>query len=223
MVERRLTLRDRMLGVLLRDTRRQNGMTKQECADALGVPVSTIDAYEEGRKPISLPELEVLGYLLDTPASQLLRPEAGLEPESDDPDFGAVLNLRHRIIGALLRQARMEADLQQEDLAELLDQPTSRIADYERGVETIPVSELEILAQHVDVTIDRFLNCREGPVGEWHRQVEMDQSFHQLPDDVQEFVTKPINIKYLEVAMKLSQMPASKLRAIAEGLLEITY
>jgi transcriptional regulator with XRE-family HTH domain len=223
MVERRLTLRDRIIGVLLRDARRQDGRTKIECADALGVSASTIDAYEEGRKSISLPELEVLGYVLDTPIVHFLAREPELKPRADGPDFQATLSLRHRIIGALLRQAREAAGMEQEELAELLDCSTSSIADYERGEQPMSVAELELLARSLDLPLEHFLNGDRGTVGAWHRQEEIDHRFHELPTDVQEFVTKPINIKYLEVAMKLSQMSASKLRSIAEGLLEITY
>jgi len=60
-------------------------------------------------------------------------------------------------------------------------------------------------------------------VGEWHRRQEIWRRLRELPREVQEFVIRPINIKYLEVAMKLAQMPAGGLRAIAEGLLDITY
>jgi transcriptional regulator with XRE-family HTH domain len=223
MVERRLALRNRIIGVLLRDARRQDGRTKAECADALGVSTDTIDAYEEGRKSISLPELEVLGYVLNKPIVDFTEPEPALTSTTNGPDFPSILRLRHRIVGTLLHQARSEAGLGQEELAELLDCPTSQIAAYERGEASVPVAELEMLARHLDVPLEYFLDGHDGTVGRWHRQKELDRCFHELPTDVQSFVTKPINIKYLELAMKLSEMPASKLRSIAEGLLEITY
>lgn len=223
MVERRLALRNRIIGLLLRDVRRRSGRTQVECAQALGVSASTINAYEEGRTSISLPELEVLGYLLDTPITDLTEREPELKAGEEDPDFETLLSLRHRIIGVLLRQARLDAEMKREELAELLSHSIGRIADYERGVRAIPVSELELLAQQLELPLEYFRNGHKGLVGKWHRQKEVDRRFHQLPPDVQEFVTKPINIKYLELAMKLSEMSASKLRSIAEGLLEITY
>ena len=69
MAEEKLALRDRIIGLLLRDAREQADKTKRECARALGVSSGTITAYEEGRKSISLPELEVLSYVLDVPVS----------------------------------------------------------------------------------------------------------------------------------------------------------
>lgn len=223
MDERKLTFRDRIIGVLLRDARRRAGRSKAECADALGVSTDTIEAYEEGRTPISLPELEVLGYMLGTPIHRFWEREPELTSEKERPDFQTVLDLRNRIVGVLLRQARLEANVTQEDLAEVLNCSPDRISKYEHGTEPVPLSELELIANHLEVPVQRFVDGRDGVVGEWHRQQEVDRQLHELPDDVQAFVAKPVNIKYLEVAMRLSQMPASKLRAIAEGLLEITY
>lgn len=223
MVDRRLSLRNRVIGVLLRDARQRTGRTKVECAEALGVSSDTISAYEEGRKSISLPELEVLGYMLDTPIDRFLTEDPELSTEEDSQDFQRMMALRHRIVGVLLRQARLKADLTQRELAELLGCSSSHISDYEYGEQPIPMAELELLARHLNLPVEHFLNGRDSTVGKWHRQQELDYRFHELPAEVQAFVTKPINIKYLEVAMRLAKMPASGLRNIAEGLLEITY
>lgn len=109
------------------------------------------------------------------------------------------------------------------DLAQLLNCPAGLVGDYEHGQQAIPMPELELVAQHLDLELGHFLNGRKGAVGRWHRQKELDLQFHALPTEIQEFAVKPINIKYLELAMKLSRMPASRLRDVAEALLEITY
>ena len=127
------------------------------------------------------------------------------------------------IVGALLRQARLEADLSQKELAEVLGCSAGRLSSYEYGKQPIPLAELELLAQHLDLPLEHFLDDQEGPVGEWHRRQETIRYFYELPEEVQEFVSRPINAKYLEVAMKLAEMPAGGLRDIAEGLLDITY
>ena len=127
MAEERLALRNRIIGLLLRDAREQAERTKRECANALGVSTSTITAYEEGRKPISLPELEVLSYVLDVPVSHFWKREQ-VTGEQKAPPLEEVLALRHRIVGALLRQARLEADIHQKDLAEVLGCSSGRIS-----------------------------------------------------------------------------------------------
>jgi len=223
MAEEKLALRNRIIGLLLRDAREQTRRTKRECATALGVSTRTITAYEDGRKPISLPELEVLAYVLDAPITHFWELAPALATEEKPLPLKEVLALRHRIVGALLRQARLEAGMSQKELAEVAGCSTSRFSDYEHGERPIPLAELEVLAQYLRLPLEHFLDKQEGPVGEWHRQQRVLHRFCELSIEVQEFVTHPVNIKYLEVAMKLAQMPAGGLRAIAEGLLDITY
>jgi transcriptional regulator with XRE-family HTH domain len=224
MAEEVLALRNRIVGLLLRDAREQGEKTKRECAAALGVSSGTITAYEEGRKPISLPELEVLSYVLDVPVSYFWakRDLEDLGP-AEEPPLQEVLALRHRIVGALLRQARLQADISRKELADVLGCSPSTITSYEFGRRPVPISELELLAQRLRLPLEFFLDEQEGPVGEWNRQQEAFARFCELPREMQEFVANPTHVKYLEVAVKLSQMPVGGLRAIAEGLLEITY
>ncbi len=223
MAEERLALRNRIIGLLLRDARDRARRTKRECADALGVSTSTFTAYEEGRKPISLPALEVLAYVLDTPLAHFYGQDSELGTEEELLPLPEVLALRHRIVGALLRQCRLETGASQKELAQVLGCSTNRLSAYEYGERPIPLAELELLAQHLHLPLEYFLDNQEGPLGEWHRQQRAWQRFCEFPREVQDFIAQAVNIKYLEVAMKLSQMSAEALRGIAEGLLDITY
>ena len=80
-----------------------------------------------------------------------------------------------------------------------------------------------LLARELNLPLEYFLDSQEGSVGEWQREQDMWRRFRELPQEVQEFVVQPINIRYLEVAMRLAEMPVGGLRGIAEGLLDITY
>jgi transcriptional regulator with XRE-family HTH domain len=222
-IEEQLVLRNRIIGLLIRDARERAEKTKRECAAALGVSTGSITAYEDGRKSISLPELEVLAYVLDTQMDHFWERDAQLMPDETPLPLEQVLTLRHRIVGALLRQARLEADMSQKELAEVVGCSGRRLSSYEYGERPVPLAELELFAQHLHVSLEYFLDSQDGPVGEWHRQQEAWDLFQDLPEEIREFVTQPINIRYLELAMRLAQMPAGGLRAIAEGLLDITY
>ena len=48
------------------------------------------------------------------------------------------------------------------------------------------------------------------------------EDFTDLPLEMQAFISKPINMPYLELAQRLSEMSVDRLRGVAEGLLEIT-
>jgi len=219
----KLTLRDRIIGLLLRNARERADKTKRECAKALGISPSTITAYEEGRKSISLPELETLAYLTDTPTAHFWEYDPKLAPDEKSAQLEDILTLRHRIVGALLRQARLQADETRKELSKVLGCSARRISSYEYGERPIPLAELELLAQHLRLPVEHFLDRHDGAVGEWHRQQDIWNRFLELPDEVQEFIVQPVNIKYLEIAINLAQMPAGELRGIAEGILEITY
>jgi transcriptional regulator with XRE-family HTH domain len=221
--EERYILRNRIIGLLLRDAREKANKTKRECAEALGISHDAFNEYEEGKSAISLPELEVLAYVLGRPTDHFLRQDAALVVAEEPPPLQEILDLRHRIVGALLRQARLEAGKTQQDLADVIGRSSSRISDYEYGERPIPLVELEMMAQSLQTPIAFFLDGQKGPLGEFDHQQEITHRFQQLSPEIQEFVTQPLNIKYLEVAMKLAGMPVNKLRAIAEGLLDITY
>ena len=62
-----LALRNRVVGVLLRQAREQAGKTQQECAEALGTEETTLNEYEMGLTPVPLAHLESLADLLQVP------------------------------------------------------------------------------------------------------------------------------------------------------------
>jgi hypothetical protein len=64
---------------------------------------------------------------------------------------------------------------------------------------------------------------KSGPVGQWRKEQDAVGKFKDLPANLQDFVCKPVNRPYVELALKLSELSVERLRAIAEGLLEITY
>lgn len=217
-------LRNRILGILIRNSRDQVRASRRECASVLGVSVGRFSSYEDGSRAISLPELELLARYLELPLSAFRATDSLNEgaKESQLPNPELFLPLRHRVVGARLRQLRNDKDYSQAAVAELLGCSASTISDYEYGRRAVPMAELEVLCRAMGVTLEYFMD-RDSDVGMWHKLQADFEQFKQLPDSVRDFVLRPINQSYLELAMKLSQMPAGQLRTIAEGILEITY
>jgi transcriptional regulator with XRE-family HTH domain len=219
-----LAIRAKIIGVLLRDARLAAGKTPKDCATVLGMTASAYAAYELGKKPVSLPELELLAYYLDTPLSHFW----GDNIISDDLERGSNINtaelitLRHRIIGIQLREARLKRSISPKELAAAVGIPSSRLKAYEVGEQPVPVPELETLGWVLGLNIDSFFE-KEGPVGEWDAARRAFEKFKELPPEVQDFVANPVNESYVRVAMKLSDMSTHKLRDIAAGLLDITF
>ena len=219
-----IELRNQIIGGLLQNVRDKARLSQQECAVVLGIIPEMLAAYEEGTKPISLPELELLTRFLDVPLSTFRAPDAlrDVPQHAPPPNPKLYLLLRQRIIGARLRQLRAEVNRTQQDLADMLECPLSTVADYEYGKLPIPVAELEVVCRALNTPLSFFLD-KDSETGRWHLLQEQFEQFKELPLELRSFILKPINMSYLELAMKLASMPAGALRSIAEGLLEITY
>jgi transcriptional regulator with XRE-family HTH domain len=217
------TIRSKKLGALIRDARITSGKSMAECAQALGIETATFGEFELGNASPSLPDLEVLAYYLHIPLEHFWGVEAlSPLPKPAGPDeVEKLVSLRQRIIGTRLRQARMLASLSPKEMADRVGLSEEKLLAYELGEEPIPLPELEVLAQAVNLPLQNLRNSR-GPIGTWATQQRALQYYLELPPDLQDFISKPVNRPYLELAKRLSEMPVDKLRAVAEGLLEIT-
>lgn len=217
-------IRRKIIGVLLRQARTNAGRTLKECAEILDISAGTLSICERGQRDLSLPELEALAFFLDIPLEHLLDSQSA-SPEEAKADFPgtALLEVRHRIVGVKLRRARQDLDMSQKELAAQLDIPPSRISQYEYGHKPIPFTELEQMAEILEVPLNYFLDRGIGTVGKQQQRESDWQRFTKMPVDIQTFVLDPINLPYIQVAMRLSGVPANKLRDIAAGLLDITF
>jgi len=215
-------IRRKIIGVLLQGARLKAGRAKKECADVIGVTPGILSAYEEGRRGISLPELELLAYFLHVPIGSFLEGDESLvRPET--PPGMQVMALRNRIVGALLREAREQKSKSQKELAQVVGCSPRLVSQYESGQHPIPLTELEAFADELGLPLSHFVDEGVGSIGERELQDRQYDELRSLPEDVRAFVVEPVNIAYLRVAMHLAQMPAGTIRRIAEGLLEITY
>ena len=141
-----IILRAKKLGTLLRDARLATRRSIKECAKAIDVTTGVFKAYEEGRKSPSLPELEALVYYFDLPIDQFWSNEALSDNPAriDELNLSRLTELRHRMIGAFLRQERMNASLSMKSVAEQTGISTGRLKRYELGERPIPLPELEV-------------------------------------------------------------------------------
>jgi len=217
-------IRQKIAGVLLRQTRLDAGKSLKECAQILGLSTGKVSAIEHGRRAISLPELEVLAYYYGVTLDHLLN-GTGKTPrtQAEELPSAELLALRHRIVGALLRQARLDMDLNQAELSTQLGVSKRRLSQYELGERPIPLVELEAMADIFEVALTHFMDEGIGPVGEQQQREKEWQQFSKLPPEVRAFVLEPTNLNYLQLAMSLSAVPADRLRNIAASLLDITF
>ena len=218
-----IIIREKKLGLLIRDARMAERRSIKECADAIGIKPGLFRAYEEGRRAPSLPELETLVFYLKLPITQFWGSETRSDSStlSESLDTVRLIALRQRMIGALLRQERNNVNMSIRHLSEKTGVSQSHLKAYELGERAIPVPELEVILTMMGSRIETFFD-QSGPVGQWMNSQRASQKFLELSDEMQDFVCQPVNRPYLELAMKLSDMSREKLRSVAEGLLDIT-
>jgi transcriptional regulator with XRE-family HTH domain len=212
--------RARILGVLIQDARVHAGRSAADCAQLLGMSPETFAKAERGEYIISLPELEVLAIYLDVPMAHFWGSQTLGTPKR--PDYQTLLMLRHKIIGGLLRRARLETGKSEEQLAAEASITPDELREYELGHKMVPILELERLGRALGVSLAYFVDDDRGPLGRHENEQKMRRYFNELPPDVKAFVVEPVNIGYLETAIRLSQLDVYRLRQIAEGLLDIT-
>ena len=218
-----ITLRTKKLGVLIRDARLAARRSPEDCAKAMGVTKGIFRSFEEGKRAPTLPQLELLAFYLKLPIEHFWSKASlsGEQPGTEPLDMPRLVELRQRMIGALLRQERNTASVSIKSLTQDTGIPAGRIKAYELGQRAIPVPELEALLTALGGRIETFFD-QSGPIGEWMIDQKSVQQFLDLPKELQAFVCQPVNRPFLELAMKLSSMSTDKLRSVAEGLLDIT-
>lgn len=218
-----IAIRTKKLGILIQSARNTSDYSLEECADAIGVTSEELKSFETGEVSPSLPEMEALAFYLKVPLDYFWGREI-IDISQNEPKVfqrDRLMRLRNRVIGASLRQARLQSGLTTLELAASVDISEEQLDRYELGEEPIPLPELEVMANGVNRTIKDFQDSR-GPIGTWIKQQRAMQHFGDLSPELQDFISKPINRPYLEISQRLSEMSVEKLRAVAEGLLEIT-
>lgn len=215
-------IKAKKLGVLIRSARQAAHQTLAESAQLLGVSETEFEAFELGEQSPSLPQLELLAFYWGFSVENFWQNELLDHKNSQSLNQKLVEGLRHKIIGVILRKARVERNLSLDELATMTMISAEKINAFELGQVPAPVSELEVLADKLGATMKNFRD-QHGPLGVFFNQQQAIEDFKDLSPEMQVFVSRPVNRPYLDLAMRLSEMDVKKLRSVAEGLLEITY
>lgn len=296
------TLRAHKVAALIVDARLYARRTQEETCALLGWDLSHLEDLETAVIPPSLPELEALAAIYAVPVDHFFGSTSLSDgmPKLRVETMRQRLELRNRILGAMIMQARTRRNFSRDDLSMATNLTIEEITDYELGLVPIPVTDLEdithilqidvfdwidsyaiptrdinfkpfkiadLQAQKVTATVEepdvhasqtvqtekveisttpvppqpapvlestpataeKNVQKKESstlpgsPQQQGHEPVELDLSDVNLPPELVDFISNPVNRQYLLLANNLSRMPADQLRRIAESLLEITF
>jgi transcriptional regulator with XRE-family HTH domain len=218
-----MSIRSKKLAVLMRAARQKAGKSTSECADALGIPLEEYESHELGETSPSLPQMELLAYSLNIPLDHFYGDGLIDNPNQLGQQYKPeqLVLLRQRMVGVMVKKARLQAGLDLANVADDMGVEFGLLEEYELGETPIPLPVLEAFAHTYGRSVKDFQD-KNGPVGKWIRQQAVVREILELPPELQAFVCLPVNRPYIELAKRLSEMSVEKLRAVAEGLLEIT-
>ncbi|MRS04550.1 XRE family transcriptional regulator [bacterium] len=174
-----------------------------------------------------MPQLESLALFFNVPIEHLIkwRPESEPALKIDAATLDKIVKLRDHVIAAYISKARKDKQLTSETLAAGCGISADDLLAYENAEKSIPYPVLEALSKFLDIDLTS-LHAAHGPLAkkpETAALVDSALKLGDLPPEIVDFINKPINRPYIELAQKLSSMNVDRLRTIAESLLEITY
>ncbi len=221
------TLKAKQLGVKLANFRQQRGISLKDLSHRTGISYHKLEHSEHGESTLSLPQLELVALTFGIAADEIFTNDlkkVEIPPISEE-DHKNYSSVRDRVIGMQIYKQRSEKAVSPRSLAQSCEITPEELNEFESGEKSIPLPLLESFCKELEINLSDLISkktshptvMKESPTGE--------ESY--LPDHLSEelraFIENPANVPYLELAKRLSDMDAVKLRNIAEGLLEITY
>ena len=217
-----MAIRRRILGVALRTARSSRDRTIEELAKVLQCAPERVSGYERGEEDISMPELEALAVYLHVPTQSLLSGE--LSPDDDkEVQTPHVRKLRDRIIGTLVRKARLGAAKSLDDTVARLGCTVEEYEAYERGQAPVSVARLLVLAEFLDVPWEELAGqtLAERPAEDSGIPTETGAAMEHLSAEMLAFLSDPMHLPYVNAAMALSRVAKDELGLLTEALMVV--
>jgi transcriptional regulator with XRE-family HTH domain len=220
-----LSIKTKKFGVRLADFRQKKGVSADTLSGWTGISTTELEKIESGEKSISLPLIELIAYKLGLGTETLINGKAENVADLSKDQFFIhnYPGLRDRLIAISLRKSRLEQGKSVENVALKCGISEDELEQFESGNVPIPWPILECLDEEYQIPLSSMISdftlTNEIPA----QKNQVPEEMQQLPEELYEFIQNPANQPYLELAKRLSEMDAAKLRSIAEGLLEITY
>lgn len=147
------------IGLIIRDFRKERGVTLNELAGKLEISPSYLSAIERDIRRPSIQILKKIGDALNIPVNYLVGSREDV------------------LSGKKLKYVRESRNLSLEDLSEICDLPVRLIEKFEQGEEIPDLDSLKKLSEGLNVTIKYFLDRGENnnSLGSRIKKVRMDR------------------------------------------------
>jgi transcriptional regulator with XRE-family HTH domain len=183
------TLRAHKVAALVLDARLYARRTPEEACSLLGWDEEHLLAFESAAATPSLPELEALAAIYAVPVDHFFGSTSLSDgmPKLRVDTMQQRLELRNRILGAMIMQTRSRKNLSRDDLAILTDLTIEDITAYELGLIPLPVTDLEEITRILQIEVNEWIDSYAIPTRDMiSRSVKPAE-----PEHVQEQVSQP--------------------------------
>ena len=210
------SIRGRIVGVLIRKLRLMAERTQDECAEYLGTEKQQIASWEFGDSVPCWPQLELLSLFLNGQSTDARDGALNQDGETRQE----YLLLRQRLIGALLRAARITIGLSIDELSERTGLDADQMERFELGEEKIPVNDLAALAHALNSDLSYFTSL---PVAQPDRlpSSKVREPVAAPNADWRQFAAQSENRAFISLAMAFQQIAPDDLHRIADALFAI--
>lgn len=192
----------KILGALIRRHRLSSGCSIEECAIHLRIDPQRLADWEIGQQVPGLPQLELLAQFFNgagQPASAALVP-------SEQPLQAEYLLLRQRLIGALLRAARLAQGRSMDEMSAGAALDVELLDAYENGLRMIPLSHLSLMARALGRDLDDFaasngsaaLSTRSPAPGETAGDSEIEPEENAADREQEAFIRLALAFRHIE-------------------------
>lgn len=209
-------LRNRLLGVLIRRRRLEAERALADCAEFMATPPALIEAWEFGECAPSLPQVEMLSQFFNGDHAGT---DGGDNAEAALARAEYIL-LRRRIIGALLRAARLSRSASAADLSQSSGLDPNQLERYELGEEMLPLSDLIALAQALSADLNDFAPL-PGLALAPSRGSESRAAETEVKSEWRQFAADGENLPFIRLAMAFQHIARDDLHRIADALFAI--
>ncbi len=220
-----LSIKAKKFGVRLAGFRQQKGISMDALSNWTGISQTELEMIESGETSITLPKIELIANKLGVNTETLLNGKLENEISTADEELfrEQFTSLRDRVIALILLKTRTEKEISIQEAADRCGVTEERLHDYEGGKSPIPWPVLEQLCEVYEIPVSTILSdLSKEKILETAINENQTNVVH-ISNEMDTFIQNPANLPYIELAKKLSEIDAAKLRGIAEGLLEITY
>ncbi len=204
------TLRAHKIAALVLDARLYARRTPEEACGLLGWDEDHLEALETAAVTPSLPELEALAAIYAVPVDHFFGSTSLSDgmPKLRTETMQQRLELRNRILGAMIMQTRSRKNLSRDDLATMTGLTLEDVTAYELGLLPLPVTDLEEITRILQIEINDWIDSYAIPSRDMIRAAKPAESETVQPEPSPQPTTATLIVEVPATVQTTQEKPA---------------